>query len=553
MGLATTIGRWFGLAPVEQRAAAVPASPNFIPMFISDVLTGMWGEDKAKAIQTSVERSPLTIPTVYACVKRISEDIAKTPVQVVRRTGPNMYEPIAERHPLERLLNESPDGQISAFDFRAAMIQHSLLWGNGRCVGSFGPDGAVARLSLMLPERTAVLLDDRDRIVYEYQSGTQVRRLSSAFVADVRNMGHDGIIGYSTVRLARESLAVAAAGQRFGSEFFSDGARMSGILHYKGAGAQNDKQREALVQSWQAQRGPFKYLNSDVGYIPVGMPLQDAQFLETMQHTVRDICRWFGVPPHKVGDEDGSKASIDQREIAYVKDALSPIMRKIEVEFSRKFLPTGLELVHDEDELMRGDPLLRAQTQAMRRQWGTMTINEVRAQDGMPPVTGGDVPFVPANMMTLENALRSTDTASPGMDGAAANVQANNTGDPNESGGLPNNIVRSDATRALEPILARAMETAGRMVADRVLSKPPERRAAAMVEVEDRCRAVVLPVSEAAAIVTGCPIGPLAGVVVSAIRANPPTDAVPASVTAWARNSARAIVGEWISMLETEQ
>jgi hypothetical protein len=91
------------------------------------------------------------------------------------------------------------------------------------------------------------------------------------------------------------------------------------------------------------------------------------------------------------------------------------------------------------------------------------------------------------------------------------------------------------------------------MVADRVLSKPPERRAAAMVEVEDRCRAVVLPVSEAAAIVTGCPIGPLAGVVVSAIRANPPTDAVPASVTAWARNSARAIVGEWISMLETEQ
>jgi HK97 family phage portal protein len=115
----------------------------------------------------------LGIATVYACVRVISEDLAKIPLEVLEDLGPDQSKP-ANAHPAYRLLNIDPNPEMDGMILRETVTAQMLLWGNGYAEIVRNGAGVPTQVwPLMSSQCTPVRVYDTagawGRLVYNYQ------------------------------------------------------------------------------------------------------------------------------------------------------------------------------------------------------------------------------------------------------------------------------------------------------------------------------------------------------------------------------------------------
>ncbi len=118
-----------------------------------------------------------------------------------------------------------------------------------------------------------------------------------------------------------------------------------------------------------------------------------------------EICRAFRVPPHLVQSLDGATYSnIEHQSREFLTYSLMPHLRRIEDSISRDLITDdSLFAEHDVHAMMRGDSAARAAWYQQALNSGIMSINEVRAAEGMNPIgPEGDERFMQVNMTTLK-------------------------------------------------------------------------------------------------------------------------------------------------------
>ena len=158
--------------------------------------------------------------------------------------------------------------------------------------------------------------------------------------------------------------------------------------------AGNLKDAEAvkrLRESWNEVHGSVQnshrvaVLENGMEWQQVGMTSEDAQFLETRNLQISEICRIFGVPPHKVGELTRStNNNIEHQGIEWVTDTIGPQVVRWEQAMQRDLF--GDRYTHsamfDMDGLMRGDSDARSKFYASASQNGWMNRNEIRRLEG---------------------------------------------------------------------------------------------------------------------------------------------------------------------------
>ena len=148
----------------------------------------------------------------------------------------------------------------------------------------------------------------------------------------------------------------------YGSKFFSNGARPSGILTHPNT----VKDPAALRASWNAAYGSstnasrVAVLEEGMTFVPLSLPNNEAQFLETRKFQVSEICRIFRVPPHMIGDLDRATFSnIEHQSIEFAVHTIRPWLVRIEQAINRALFSEkekGCFYVQfNLDGLMRGD------------------------------------------------------------------------------------------------------------------------------------------------------------------------------------------------------
>jgi HK97 family phage portal protein len=359
--------------------------------------------------QTSMQLGP-----VYGCVKAISDDLSSLPFKVYRRLDARNREELDE-HPVTTLLDLEPNPEMSAKVFRETLQGHVLLWGNAYCAIERTNRGTPIALWPIEPDRVVVSRVNSE-ILYTINGGRKTTVLGADDVLHVRNIGYNGIIGYSTVRLARMAIGLGMAAEKFGAGFFEGGARPAGILK-----TPNKLTAEAiknLRDSWHAVHGGANngnktaVLEGGVEYQAMSIPPEDAQFILTRQFQVPEICRFFRVPPHKIQHLDRATFSnIEHQSIDYVKDALLGHAVRWEQEAWRKLLNRDprLRVRHNLDAMLRGDLKSRAESYAIGRQWGWLSVNDIRGREDMDAIDNGDEYMRPLNMVPVGTPAASPD------------------------------------------------------------------------------------------------------------------------------------------------
>lgn len=351
-----------------------------------------------------------TLSTVFACIRAISEDVGKLPLKLYKNLEPRGKEPLP-KHRLYGLLHDQPNPEMTAVTFRRVLTAHALGWGNGFAEIERDVTGIPLSLWPLRPDRVRVFRLDDNRIWYEIRTEEgQTAWLRDDNILHIPGLGFDGLIGYNVIRYARECLGGCLAAQKFASSFFGNGVRSSGMLiHPENLSKEARENLRASFAQYQGAENANRLMILEEGlqFKETTIPPEDAQFLETRQFNVAEICRWFRMPPNKVADTTRAQgwSTLEQTNTDYVVDTLTPWLVVWEQEIWRKLLAPqeqrkGLFARHVVQGLLRGDTKTRHEAYKTGRNWGWLSADDIRELEDMNPLPDGkgDKYLIPLNM-----------------------------------------------------------------------------------------------------------------------------------------------------------
>lgn len=367
------------------------------------------------------ERTAMQTTAVYACVRILSEAIASLPLNIYKYTDTGkerVYD-----HPLYHVLHNSPNEEMTSFVFRETLMSHLLIWGNAYAQIIRDGRGQVLALYPLLPDKMQVDRAENGELYYIYSRNSEENPnfketgdiiLRKEEVLHIPGLGFDGLIGYSPIAMAKNAVGMTIACEEYGASFFANGATPGGVLEHPGVLKDPAKVRDSWhsVYGGSKNAGKVAVLEEGMKYQQIGIPPEEAQFLETRKFQINEIARMYRIPPHMVGDlEKSSFSNIEQQSLEFVKYTLDPwVCRWEQAMMKDLLLPQEKKdyfIKLNVDGLLRGDYQSRMNGYSVARQNGWMSANDIRELEDLNPIPaedGGDLYLVNGSMTKLSEA-----------------------------------------------------------------------------------------------------------------------------------------------------
>ena len=367
------------------------------------------------------EMTAMQTTAVYACVRILSEAVASLPIHVYRYKDGGK-EMVCD-HPLYTLLHDEPNPEMTSFVFRETLMSHLLIWGNAYAQIIRNGAGRVVGLYPLLPSQVEVDRDAKGNLIYIYsrqdednpnckEKGDIVLR--SEDVLHIPALGYNGLRGFSPIAMAKNAVGMTLACEQYGASFFANGANPGGVLEHPGVLKDPSKVRESWNSVYRGVTNAHKVavLEEGMKYHQIGIPPEEAQFLETRKFQINEIARLYRIPPHMVGDlEKSSFSNIEQQSLEFVKYTLDPWVIRWEQALQKALLLPGEKgkyfIKFNVDGLLRGDYESRMNGYATGRQNGWFSTNDIREMENLNPISdeeGGNLYLINGAMCKLSDA-----------------------------------------------------------------------------------------------------------------------------------------------------
>ena len=381
---------------------------------LTDVpLFSTWPEAKS-GVQVNTTTA-LGVATVMACARAIAEGVAQVPIRFYERRAQRPQRIVD--HPLVDLLTWRPNAWQTSFEFRETLMLHLVLCGNA-FVWVNRVRGQIVELIPIEPGR--VLVDRKPDMTVTYQVMFEDGRsplLTANDIWHLRGPSWNSWMGLEAVKYARDAIGLSLALETSHSRLHKNGLQPSGTYSVEGTlpAEAHARLRAYLEQYYAGQDNAGKplILDRSAKWMSRAMSGVDAQHVETRNHQIEEICRHFRVIPLMVGysDKAATYASAEQMFIAHVVHTITPWVTRFEQSAERALLgpDDDLDIRFDLKGLMRGAAKDRAEYYAKALGSGGspawMTQNEVREDDGLDPLDGGDELPRPTNVGGAAPAL----------------------------------------------------------------------------------------------------------------------------------------------------
>lgn len=349
----------------------------------------------------------LAYHAVWSCVTLIASDISKLRVKLVRRddwiwteTESPSFSPVLAK----------PNSWQTRIQFWESWMLSKLLRGNTYVLKRRDNRGVVVALYVLDPWRTKVLVSDGGDVFYQMSADNlagvreQVSIPAREIIHDRWNCLFHPLVGVSPIYANGLAATQGLKIQNNSTVFFSNASRPSGFL--TAPGMINDATADRLKESWDENYGGnnlgrVAILGDGLRFEPMVMTAVDAQMIEQLKWTAEVVCSTFHVPPYKVGiGAMPTYNNIQSLNVEYYSQCLQKLIEDAEL-----CLDEGLGLSYKKDGVLYGtefdlDGLLRmdsvTQVTAIKEAIGAgfMAPNEGRRKVDLPPVTGGETPYL---------------------------------------------------------------------------------------------------------------------------------------------------------------
>jgi len=356
------------------------------------------------------DESAFNFTAVWAAIRILSESVAQLPLSIYEsdKLGNKSQ---AYNHKIFSLLHRKPNNLMTTYTFVQKCMIDLLTRGNSFVYINRGR-GAVPVELLPLDVKKVRLVENEGEIFYELDDGGII---DSYDILHFKVMSKDGLVGMSPVDVGASAIGYGLALEQYGNSFFSNGAKVSGVLstdrHLSDEAI--TRLRTSFAENYTSIRDSNKTMVLEEGlkFQQISLSNEASQFLKSREFSITEIARLFNLPPHLLRDlTKSSFNNISEQSREFVQYSLMPYIVMMESEMNCKlFRTTEIGKVHTKfavNALLRGTPKDRADYYRTMLNIGAMSIDEIRQYEELPTIEGGENHFMQLNMATLNDIIK---------------------------------------------------------------------------------------------------------------------------------------------------
>lgn len=354
----------------------------------------------------TTDLDPKGLSAFFACSDLISSDIATLDIDVEEIRGGKVKR-VVSNHDFCRLFEKT---SYSKFMLLKGIITDVINWGNSYLY--IKRDEYGTPLSIEHLESNAVIpqYDSRQELVSylltKYNINVEPINIVHFYMWKPYSWSKEGI---PLEKYMKRTLLTSIASEEQSKEFFANGCNMNG--YFKPNIPLSEDQREELSNNWNYAYGKngggitnVPIINENVDFVRMSIDAKDAQMLESRVFNIKEVCRFFRVPPSKIGENDGMNTT--EVEQIYLNTIRSWI-KMIEDAINKKFDLDGVyRVIFNEDKLLRTNKKDQAEYFTKLAEKGILSINEIREELGYEPIKEGDkhiIAYTDINQNTIGN------------------------------------------------------------------------------------------------------------------------------------------------------
>jgi HK97 family phage portal protein len=377
----------------------------------------------------SPESSLRTI-VVLRCATLIAGAAASLPIDVFEKRGRDR-KPRPD-HPVEYLLDSTPNPDMSSMDYRAQQWLSVLLWGNAYSHIVKDGNRPISLWPLQPHLMQLKRNEDTGEIVYLYEipgKGSYPYRPDE--ILHTRWFSLDGINGMSAIDQARNGIGLHRVTEKTASKYFKNGMQLNMQLEIPATVKQStiDQMRDDYTREYSSDNAfRLAIAHSGSKFSPVAINPQDSQFLEQRGYNDVQICMLFGVPPHMVGLTEKSTSwgtGIAEQKQGFLDFTVSPLLTFFEKSYERCLLPKfekNIYIKHNTKAFLRADAKSRMESYEIAIRSGIKSPNECLALEDENGYEGGDLHVMQAQMTPIELLGKTERLSKPPKTEADANA-----------------------------------------------------------------------------------------------------------------------------------
>lgn len=399
---------------MQQKALSPPDNRGWITILESYM--GAWQMHDEISLDSALRH-----PTVYACITQISGDIGKLRLRLTElRNG--IWQEVD--NPAFSPVLRKPNHYQTRQQFVESWCISKQAHGNAYVLKLRDNRGVVSGLYVLDPNKVRPLVSDNGAVFYALNKDNLSNLDRDYDAVPAREIIHDRmnclfhpLVGVSPLFAAGLATQQGLNIQDNSATFFGNNSQPGGVLTAPGAITQATADR--LEARWSEKfsgdnSGKIAVLGDGLKFEPMAMTATDSQLIEQLKWSDEKICSAFKVPAYKVGV--GPMPTYDNAEVLdriYYSGCLQNLIESIEELLDDGLsLPSSKGTEFDLDDLMRMDNRLKMTTAAEGVKAGIMAPNEGRKKFNLPPVQGGDTPYLQVQNYSLA-ALDERDKANP--------------------------------------------------------------------------------------------------------------------------------------------
>jgi HK97 family phage portal protein len=481
--MAAGLGSMVRKSPVEPTTFRGPLSELSGVGIVREPFAGAWQRN-------ITESGPnlLTFSPIFACVTRISNDIAKLALLLLAEIdeGTEVFERAPKGSPYWIPLRK-PNAYQTRIQFIRHWLLSKLLHGNAYILKVRDGRGIVAAMYVLDPRKVLPLVTPDGAVYYQIGSDYLTRVPTGIAAAPATEIIHDRgatlwhpLVGIAPLYAAALSGALGLRIQRNSAAFFENMSRPSGVL--TAPKTITEPTAERLKKDWKehfsgTKIGGLAVLGDGMKYEPMAVVAEQAQLAEQFEMSAMDVATAFAMPPYKIGHGPmPTNNNVQALNLQYHADCLQTYIEDIEALLDEGVeVPDRYGIEFDLDGLLRMDSLTQMDVLSKGVGGTILSPNEARQRLNRRPKRGGDSLFIQQQNYSVEAIAKRDEKPDPFK--AASPPPAPAAAPMPEPGGVPaagapapkpTPAPAPQESRAVELLLTRALEevrTAGERAA----------------------------------------------------------------------------------------
>ena len=356
-----------------------------------------------------------TTPWVFACTTVIAGDISKLRPRVMKLAG-GVWQQAPSPH-IDRLMDR-PNGIQTRNQFLESWILSKLLHGNTYVLKEHDNRGRIARLHVLDPSRVTPLVSESGSVFYDLAidnlAGIQRQVVVPAddIIHDRWNTLFHPLVGLSPVVAANVAATQGHAISTASAAFFTNRARPGGLLVAPGKISEETAARlkAGFQESYAGDNaGKIAVVGDGLKFEALTANADESQLVEQLRWSGEIVAAVYHVPAYRVGAGQVPSAfsAIEALDAIYYSQCLQRLIEDLESCLDEGLgTGTGERVEFDLSGLLRMDSKTQAESLEASVRAGVMAPNEARRMLNLPPVTGGDTPYLQAQNYSLSSLAR---------------------------------------------------------------------------------------------------------------------------------------------------